>query len=81
DISDFLKLFEEKPKGLYIYVNFGIVKSYVMAYLANLLYKTHLQSTTMLHYPTYVVDIKNAIKDVSVKERIDEIKRDQVLVI
>lgn len=80
-IADFVKRFEEKPKGLYIYGNFGIGKSYLMAYLANLLSKTHLQSTTMLHYPTFVVDIKNAIKDGAVKERIDEIKMAQVLVL
>ncbi|MEG3247217.1 primosomal protein DnaI [Streptococcus suis] len=80
-IADFVKRFEGKPKGLYIYGNFGIGKSYLMAYLANLLSKTHLQSTTMLHYPTFVVDIKNAIKDGSVKERIDEIKMAQVLVL
>ncbi|HEM6204610.1 TPA: primosomal protein DnaI [Streptococcus suis] len=80
-IADFVKRFEEKPKGLYIYGNFGIGKSYLMAYLANLLSKTHLQSTTMFHYPTFVVDIKNAIKDGSVKERIDEIKMAQVLVL
>ncbi|MFZ1758072.1 primosomal protein DnaI [Streptococcus sp. VTCC 12905] len=80
-ITDFVKRFEEKPKGLYIYGNFGIGKSYLMAYLANLLSKTYLQSTTMLHYPTFVVDIKNAIRDGSVKERIDEIKLAQVLVL
>lgn len=80
-ITDFVKRFEEKPKALYIYGNFGIGKSYLMAYLANLLSKTYLQSTTMLHYPTFVVDIKNAIKDGSVKERIDEIKLAQVLVL
>ncbi|MFZ2952151.1 MAG: primosomal protein DnaI [Streptococcus suis] len=80
-ITDFVKRFEEKPKALYIYGNFGVGKSYLMAYLANLLSKTYLQSTTMLHYPTFVVDIKNAIKDGSVKERIDEIKLAQVLVL
>lgn len=80
-ITDFVKRFDEKPKGLYIYGNFGIGKSYLMAYLANLLSKTHLQTTTMLHYPTFVVDIKNAIKDGSVKDKIDEIKTAQVLVL
>lgn len=80
-IADFVKRFDEKPKGLYIYGHFGIGKSYLMAYLANLLSKTHLQSTTMLHYPTFVVDIKNAIKDGSVKDKIDEIKTAQVLVL
>lgn len=33
-ITDFVKRFEEKPKALYIYGNFGIGKSYLMAYLA-----------------------------------------------
>ncbi|HFI0271513.1 TPA: primosomal protein DnaI [Streptococcus suis] len=80
-IATFVKNFEEQPKGLYIYGNFGIGKSYLMAYLAHRLSTIHHLSTTMLHYPTFVVDIKNAIKDGSVKERIDEIKMAQVLVL
>lgn len=80
-ISDFVKRVGQDNKGIYLYGTFGIGKSYLMAYLANLLSKTHLLSTTMLHYPTFVVDIKNAIKDGSVKERIDEVKMAQVLVL
>lgn len=80
-IATFVKHFDEQPKGLYIYGNFGIGKSYLMAYLAHRLSIIHHLSTTMLHYPTFVVDIKNAIKDGSVKERIDEIKMAQVLVL
>ncbi|MBY5005862.1 primosomal protein DnaI [Streptococcus suis] len=80
-ISDFVKRVGQDNKGIYLYGTFGIGKSYLMAYLANLLSKTHLLSTTMLHYPTFVVDIKNAIKDGSVKERIDEVKTAQVLVL
>ncbi|CQR25778.1 primosomal protein [Streptococcus varani] len=80
-ITDFVKRVEEKPKGIYLYGQFGIGKSYLMAYLANLLSKTCLLSTTMIHYPTFVVDIKNAIKDGSVKERIDAVKMSQVLVL
>ncbi|HFI0257049.1 TPA: primosomal protein DnaI [Streptococcus suis] len=80
-ISEFVKRVGQDNKGIYLYGTFGIGKSYLMAYLANLLSKTHLLSTTMLHYPTFVVDIKNAIKDGSVKERIDEVKTAQVLVL
>ncbi len=80
-ISDFVKRVGQDNKSIYLYGTFGIGKSYLMAYLANLLSKTHLLSTTMLHYPTFVVDIKNAIKDGSVKERIDEVKMAQVLVL
>ncbi len=34
-IATFVKHFDEQPKGLYIYGNFGIGKSYLMAYLAH----------------------------------------------
>lgn len=70
-----------KHRGLYLYGNFGVGKSYIMAYLAYLLSQTHQLQTTMLHYPTFVVDIKNAIKDASVKEKIDEIKGSPVLIL
>lgn len=68
-------------KGLYLFGNFGIGKSYLMAYLAHQLSSLHQLSTTMLHYPTFVVDIKNAIRDASVKEKVDDIKTAQVLVL
>lgn len=68
-------------KGLYLFGNFGIGKSYLMAYLAHQLSSLHQMSTTMLHYPTFVVDIKNAIRDASVKEKVDGIKTAQVLIL
>ena len=71
----------QSNQGLYLYGNFGIGKSYLMAYLAHQLSKQHRLSTTMLHYPTFTVDIKNAIKDASVKEKIDELKSAQVLIL
>lgn len=80
-IADFVKRFEEHPKGLYLYGHFGVGKSYLMAYVANLLSKNHQQSTTMLHYPSFVVDIKNAINDGRVKQIIDEMKTAQVLIL
>lgn len=80
-MTNFVKQMKNQPKGIYLYGNFGVGKSYLMAYLANLLSKTHQMSTTLLHYPTFVVDIKNAIQDGSVKERLDTIKQAEVLVL
>lgn len=80
-ISDFVKRVGQDNKGIYLYGSFGVGKSYLMAYLANLLSKTHLLSTTMLHYPTFVVDVKNAIQDSTVKEKIDHVKTASVLIL
>lgn len=80
-ITEFVKQVGQDNKGLYLYGNFGVGKSYLMAFLANLLSKTHQLSTTMLHYPTFVVDIKNAIGEGLVKEKIDGIKTAQVLIV
>ncbi|MBF0819518.1 primosomal protein DnaI [Streptococcus acidominimus] len=80
-ITEFVKQVGQDNKGLYLYGNFGVGKSYLMAFLANLLSKTHQMSTTLLHYPTFVVEIKNAIGEGLVKEKIDAIKTAQVLVL
>lgn len=71
----------QDKKGLYLYGTFGIGKTYLMAYLAHRLSIVHQLTTVLLHYPTFVVDIKNAIKDGSVKERIDDLKTAQVLIL
>ncbi|MTB64332.1 primosomal protein DnaI [Streptococcus sp. zg-86] len=80
-ITEFVKQAGQDNKGLYLYGNFGVGKSYLMAFLANLLSKTHQLSTTMLHYPTFVVEIKNAIGEGLVKEKIDATKTAQVLIL
>lgn len=80
-LEQFVQSYPQNSQGLYIFGRFGIGKSYLMAYLAQRLSKTHGLSTILVHYPTFVVDIKNAIKDGSVKDKIDELKTAQVLVL
>ena len=80
-MNDFLTRVGTNNQGFYIFGNFGIGKSYLMAYLAHQLSSRHQLSTIMLHYPTFVVDVKNAIGDGSVKERIDHVKSAQVLIL
>lgn len=80
-LDGFVATAPQKPKGLYVFGNFGVGKSYLMAYLAHRLSSTHQLSTLMLHYPTFVVDVKNAIQDSSVKEKIDHVKAAPVLIL
>ena len=55
-------------KGLYIYGDMGVGKSFMLA-------------TTIIHYPSFTIDVKNGIKDGSVKEQIDAVKEAEVLVL
>lgn len=81
-LNDYIKNLEDKPqKGLYVFGTFGVGKSYLMAYLANRLSAKYGKSTTLLHFPTFCVDIKNAINTGTVKEQIDQIKQSEILVL
>lgn len=79
-IDTFVEQVGEYYKGLYLHGDFGIGKSYLMAYMAHRLSTNH-----RLYHHASLSDLrcryKNAIKDGSVKERIDEIKMAQVLVL
>lgn len=77
------RLDDGQQKGLYLYGNFGVGKSYLLAYLANRLSTKYGKRTTILHFPTFTVDIKDAINDndKSVKEQIDRIKKVDILVL
>lgn len=63
-------------KGLYIYGDFGVGKSYLMAAMANELARRNI-STSVIHYPTFVsgLDFDNS------KMWLKEIKEAQVLVL
>lgn len=81
-LNSYIKHLEDGPqKGLYIFGSFGVGKSYLMAYLANRLSAKYGKSTTLLHFPTFSVDIKNAINTGKVKEEIDQIKQAEILVL
>lgn len=70
-----------QQKGLYLYGDMGIGKSYMLAAMAHELSAKKQVQTTMLHYPSFVIDIKNAINTGSVKEEIDAIKSVPVLIL
>ena len=77
----FVDLYPSIRKGLYLYGDFGVGKSFMMAALAHDLSEKRGASTTILHYPSFVIDVKNAIGEGSVKTLVDEIKLAEVLVL
>ena len=68
-------------KGLYIYGDMGVGKSFMLAAMAHELSETKKGATTIIHYPSFTIDVKNGIKDGSVKEQIDAVKQAEVLVL
>ena len=68
-------------KGLYLYGDFGVGKSFMVSALAHDLSEKRGVSSTLLHYPSFVIDAKNAISDGNVKTLVDEIKLSEVLIL
>ena len=68
-------------KGLYIYGDMGVGKSFMLAAMAHELSETKKVATTIIHYTSFTIDVKNGIKDGSVKEQIDAVKQAEVLVL
>ena len=71
----------QDQKGLYIYGDMGVGKSFMLAAMAHELSETKKVATTIIHYPSFAIDVRNGIKDSSVKEQIDAVKEAEVLVL
>lgn len=82
EIIDFVEAYPSlEQKGLYLYGDMGIGKSYLMAAMARELSEKKGVSTTLLHFPSFTIDVKNAISSGSVKEEIDAVKTVPVLIL
>ncbi|WP_049516507.1 primosomal protein DnaI [Streptococcus mitis] len=77
----FVEQYPAIQKGLYLYGDFGVGKSFMVAALAHDLSEKRGVSSTLLHYPSFVIDAKNAISDGNVKTLVDEIKLSEVLIL
>lgn len=77
----FVEQYPTIRKGLYLYGDFGVGKSFMVAALAHDLSEKRGVSSTLLHYPSFVIDVKNAIGDGNVKTLVDEIKFSEVLIL
>ena len=77
----FVEQYPAIRKCLYLYGDFGVGKSFMVAALAHDLSEKRGVSSTLLHYPSFVIDVKNAIGDGNVKTLVDEIKLSEVLIL
>ena len=77
----FVEQYPTIRKGLYLYGDFGVGKSFMVAALAHDLSEKRGVSSTILHYPSFVIDVKNAIGDGNVKTLVDELKLSEVLIL
>lgn len=83
-ILTFINGYLEKPndfhKGLYLYGPYGVGKTYIFAAMAHELARNGM-TTTLIHFPSFVVEMKNAINDNSTGDKLNTIKRSEILVI
>ena len=77
----FVEQYPTIRKGLYLYGDFGVGKSFMVAALAHDLSEKRGVSSTLLHYPSFVIDVKNAISDGNVKTLVDELKLSELLIL
>lgn len=80
----FIRFYEENPrtfhKGLYLAGDFGVGKTYLLGAMANELAKRGY-SSTLVHFPTFTSQIKSAIADNTVNEKLDAVKKAPILIL
>ena len=79
-ITSYTKAPNDFHKGLYLEGSFGVGKTYLLAAIANDLAKRGYQ-TTLVHFPSFAVEIKGSIGKNQTNEYIDNLKKAQVLMI
>ena len=82
--NNFLKSIDETgelpQRGLYIYGPFGIGKSFIFGALANELANRGIK-TIVVYVPEFLREIKQSIQDQTLNEKIDFVKKAQVLIL
>ncbi len=80
----FINEFEDSPKsfhqGLYLQGTFGVGKTYLLGAIANTLAEKGFQ-TTLVHFPTFAVEMKQSIQKDTVGEKLDALKKAPVLML
>lgn len=67
--------------GLYLYGNFGVGKTYLLGAIANELAKKNGVATTMVHFPSFVVEMRNSIKQNNTGAKLDTVKKAPILML
>lgn len=83
-IQEILQQFYEHPnqffKGLYIHGAYGIGKTFILGALAHEFSKQETQ-VALVHFQSFVDELKGAIHNNSVNEKVDQIKKYPILMI
>lgn len=83
-LANFVKQYDEQHttqlKGLYLHGSYGIGKTHVLGALAHELALKGV-SSYMIHFPSLVVELKAAIKENTVAEKIDAIKKTPIVML
>lgn len=66
--------------GLYLAGDFGVGKTYLLGAIANELYARGVKST-MMHFPSFAVEMKDSINSNNTLEKVNKIKAAQILMI
>ncbi|GEL14253.1 primosomal protein DnaI [Pediococcus cellicola] len=81
---DFVQAYEKNPhkfrKGLYLSGSFGVGKTYLLGAIANELATQDLAST-LVHFPSFAVEMKTAIGENTLAEKLDAIKKAPLLML
>lgn len=82
--GDFVREYLEDPehvKGLYFYGEFGIGKTYIMGAVMNKLAERRHIASLMVYTPDFFREIKGAIQDNTVDDKLDMLKTTPVLIL
>lgn len=80
--EDFVSSFQvgQKQKGLYLYGDFGVGKTYLLGAIANELAKKQI-SSLIVYVPEFLREMKSAIGDQTLDKKLETIKNAQVLML
>lgn len=80
----FIETYIDNPKGfhkgLYLYGAFGVGKTYLLGAIAHELSQQGFPST-IVHFPTFAVEMKNSIGKNTTEDKLDSFKRAKLLMI
>lgn len=83
-LLDFIDVYAATPtdfhQGLYLQGSFGVGKTYMLGALANALAERGYRST-LVHFPTFAVEMKQAIGKDTMLEKLETIKKSPILML
>lgn len=79
-IEDYLEAPKKFHKGLYLEGPFGVGKTYLLGAIAHELAENGFV-TTLMHFPSFAVEMKQSISQNTTGEKIDAVKRSPILML